>query len=75
MKLSDYLLVTNADQFNAEIKSSAKDKYIQSSIYAGKGEKKQLIEDYREKQREAAKTAFKFDSLNDGLLAFCVNFI
>lgn len=42
LKLEDYLLVANADEFNAEIKLLAKEKYIESSMYISK--KKSYIE-------------------------------
>ena len=57
----------NGEQFNAEIESSAKGKYIESSIYISKKRKSAWYETYRGKQNEAASVAFKEESFTSGL--------
>jgi hypothetical protein len=66
LKTSDYLLVVNGDQFNAEIKSVAKGSYIESSSYLAKKEKSTFIDAYRQKQDEVATAAFAEKSLASG---------
>lgn len=69
MKLSDYLNVVNSDKFNSEIKALSNGRYIQSSIYAEREEKKQTTDDYKEKQRAIAKKVFTLGSIDAGMLS------
>lgn len=67
----------NGDQFNAEIKSLAKQKYIESSNYLSKKGKNAPFENHRVKQNEAARVALKEESFNSGLfdLIFILNIL
>lgn len=57
----------NGDDFNAEIKLLSKEKYIESSIYIPKKQKKNaFFEAYRDKQNEAACAAFEEKSFSSG---------
>ncbi len=62
--------MTNGDQFNAEIKLLAKEKYIESSIYTPKKEKNILSDIYRQKQGDIASVVFKQESLPRGLMIY-----
>lgn len=73
LKATDYSLVANEDDFNAEMKSKSLGKCVETSIYASKKEKgekrKRFNNEYREKQNEIAQTVFQQDSLPKGYLA------
>ncbi|CAF1018925.1 unnamed protein product [Rotaria sordida] len=62
LKISDYLHVTNGDQFNDEIKLLANGRYIESSIYTAKKEKFASTNDYRKKQEDVAAAVFEQES-------------
>ena len=70
LKVSDYLLTANEEDFNAEIKTKSLGKCVETSIYAqtkGKGEKRKRPNDeYRQKQNDIAEAVFKQDSLPKG---------
>jgi hypothetical protein len=75
LKISDYLLVVNGDEFNAEIKLLAKQRYIESTMYmpkkgnsSFKKGKYGLSDGYRQKQSDIASTAFNQESLPGGLI-------
>ncbi|CAF3977159.1 unnamed protein product [Rotaria sp. Silwood1] len=63
LKRSDYLLATNGDQFNAEIKLLANGKYIESSVYIPKKQKTVLTDAQRKKQVDVACAVFKQESV------------
>lgn len=72
LKASDYLLVVNEDDFNAEIKSKSLGKCVETSIYAPKKEKgekrKKFNDEYRQKQNDIADAVFQQESLPKGYL-------
>jgi hypothetical protein len=59
-----------ADQFNAEIKSLANGKYIESSSYTLKKGKYPLTDIYRQNQGEVASSVFMQESLFSGLMLY-----
>ncbi len=67
MNIDDYLNRSNNNQFNGQIKSLSKGKYIESSMYFN--EEKNQSHNYllRAKQTEVASTAFQQDSFSKGL--------
>ena len=75
LKVSDYLLAANEDDFNAEIKLKALGKCVETSIYTqkkGRGEKRKRPNDeYRQKQNDIAEAVFQQDSLPKGYIFPC----
>ncbi|CAF4507593.1 unnamed protein product, partial [Rotaria sp. Silwood2] len=63
LKRSDYVLTTDGDQFNAEIKLLANGKYIESSVYIPKKEKNMLTDAQRKKHADVACAVFKLESV------------
>ena len=62
--------MTNADQFNAEIKSLAKDRYIENSTYMCKKGKIKSYGDELEKMDNAAVDAYGKNSVFAGSIIF-----
>lgn len=68
LKLPDYLLTENADQFNTEIKSVSKGNVMESSVYMSKNkkEKKSSANGYNQQRDEIATDAFNQSSITSG---------
>jgi hypothetical protein len=69
--------VTNGNEFNAEIKLSAKERYLESSIYTPKKGnstfkkgKNALTDGYRHRQNDIASVVFQQESLPGGLIIY-----
>ena len=69
--------MTNGDEFNAQIKLSAKERYLESSIYTPKKGnstfkkgKNALTDGYRHRQNDIASAVFQQESLPGGWIVY-----